>query len=246
MKYVIGLFLAGLPLFKSLRVPVTPEYPVVIELFTSQGCSSCPAADELLNKTIREAEEAGRPVLGLSFHVSYWNYLGWKDPYSSEDFTNRQKNYADALGLGSIYTPQIIVNGESAFVGSDQKALEAAITRGLQESRPYTISAASSFQGHEAAIRYALNHEPNKDVLNIALVESSVENLVPRGENRGKILKHYNVVRKLETRQVSKAGELRISIPPEVKSIQRTSWVLYIQNPTTLKILAAIQLHVTS
>src|SRR5579872_5297720 len=99
--------------------------PVVIELFTSQGCSSCPAADKNLAELIEEAEKKGLPVYGLSFHVDYWNYIGWKDPYSRSEYTARQREYSSFLNSETVYTPQMIVNGEVEFVGSDKKAAEA-------------------------------------------------------------------------------------------------------------------------
>src|SRR6267378_3153420 len=83
---------------------LSAQHPVVIELFTSQGCSSCPAADKNLAELIEAAEKTGQPVYGLSFHVDYWNYIGWKDPYSNPEYTERQRKYAMAMNLESVYT----------------------------------------------------------------------------------------------------------------------------------------------
>jgi hypothetical protein len=99
---------------------------VLIELFTSEGCSSCPPADRLLEKL---AAENNDKVYVLSFHVDYWNYIGWKDPFSQARFSQRQRNYARQFSLESIYTPQMVVNGVAEFVGSDEQKLRAAIAK---------------------------------------------------------------------------------------------------------------------
>ena len=90
---------------------------VVIELFTSEGCSSCPPADKVLSEVIADARKNNKPIYAMSFHVDYWNRLGWKDPYSDFLFTNRQNNYSDVLGEREVYTPQVFVNGKIYFVG---------------------------------------------------------------------------------------------------------------------------------
>ena len=111
----LGLIIAVLPAQAG-------ERPIVVELFTSEGCSSCPPADKLL------AELANRPdILALSFHVDYWDRLGWKDPYSSHQATERQNRYATLLDLASVYTPQIVVDGKWQAVGSDRADIEQAL-----------------------------------------------------------------------------------------------------------------------
>src|SRR6476659_8572322 len=110
----------------------------VIELFTSQGCSSCPAADKLLNEIIEKADQENKPVIGLSYHVSYWNYLGWKDPYSNENYNALQRKYSEAL-QSSVYTPQMIVDGKQEFVGSDQEKAKEAIQHASTKSQDFAI-----------------------------------------------------------------------------------------------------------
>ena len=100
--------------------------PILIELFTSQGCSSCPPADELLRTLGADPQYAGR-IVPLSYHVDYWNYLGWKDPFSKEAWTQRQANYVEAMGGATLYTPQIVVHGRVELVGSKEHALKKAI-----------------------------------------------------------------------------------------------------------------------
>src|SRR6201989_1052779 len=113
------------------------ERPIVVELFTSEGCSSCPPADALL------AELSARPdVLALSFHVDYWDRLGWKDPFSSPDATRRQHGYADLLGLATVYTPQMVVDGRWQAVGSDRNELEQALgsARRIRDGVPVEVA----------------------------------------------------------------------------------------------------------
>src|SRR6266849_11010084 len=113
------------------------ERPIVVELFTSEGCSSCPPADALL------AELAGRPdVLALSFHVDYWDRLGWKDPFSSREATERQNRYATLLDLATVYTPQIVVDGKWQAVGSDRADVERALDLARRNRRegPVTLA----------------------------------------------------------------------------------------------------------
>src|SRR5208282_2701283 len=122
MKIMMAL---GLSLLSIFSYGAQPASPVVVELFTSQGCSDCPAADALISGWGREEFVRGR-VLPLSFDVDYWNYLGWKDVFSLPSYSSRQRRYASALGVG-VYTPQMIVAGRSAFVGSDRtKAAQEA------------------------------------------------------------------------------------------------------------------------
>src|ERR1700685_382630 len=111
---------------------------VLIELFTSEGCSSCPPADALVARI--QEENNNKPVYILSFHVDYWNHLGWKDPFSSAAFSDRQKNYANRLNLQSVYTPQVVVNGQTEFVGSDEDRMKNAIENSLQKKSAVLLS----------------------------------------------------------------------------------------------------------
>ena len=103
------------------------DTPILVELFTSQGCSSCPPADRVLAKLAKEAEAGDLPIVALSFHVDYWNRLGWKDPYSDAAFSQRQRIYASKLPDQRVYTPEIVVNGSSGHVGSRESEVRSAI-----------------------------------------------------------------------------------------------------------------------
>lgn len=212
--------------------------PVIIELFTSQGCSSCPAADKNLTEILQQASKEGKPVFGLSFHVDYWNYIGWKDPYSSKAFTERQRNYAAAMKLQSIYTPQMIVNGKYEFVGSNNDKAEAAIKSALNSNPLYTIVINElTIVGDLLKLTYSIDSDPATEVLNVAVVEKAVENYVARGENQGKKLHHDNVVRAFTTIPLEKQGEIEIRIPALTPG--KSSLVLYIQNKQ-LQVLSAV------
>ena len=209
----------------------------VIELFTSQGCSSCPAADKNLSEIIQRAERDGKPVYGLSFHVDYWNYIGWKDPYSSKEFTERQRKYSKEMGSDGVYTPQMIVNGESEFVGSQKGSAEKAIEEALKKKPSFQILISDlEVIDDRLRLRYTIDRSPGDETLNVAVVERDVENYVARGENSGKTLHHDNVVREFKSFPLQRQSQLEIKIPP--LNSTKTSVILFIQDKRQ-KILSA-------
>ncbi len=207
---------------------LSAQNPVVIELFTSQGCSSCPAADKNLAEIIENAEKNGQQVYGLSFHVDYWNYIGWKDPYSKAEFTERQKKYASINNFESIYTPQMIVNGEIEFVGSDKRTSSNEVDKALQGKMQFQISFKEVKKlSQKFLISYSVNKNPKEETINVALVEKNVGNEVTSGENSGRKLTHRNVVRSFTTLPAQKEGVIEIDIPKETKN---GALILFIQN----------------
>lgn len=175
----------------------------VVELFTSEGCSSCPPADEIVAEV---KKEYGENVYVLSFHVDYWNYLGWKDEFSDRLYSARQQQYASVFKLESIYTPQVIVNGTREFVGSDKSMLEKTITESLRTTanNPIKINAFSK-ENKNVTVNYEANIN-DKTNLNIALIQLHAVSDVKRGENRGRTLKHVNVVRNFKSINLDKTG----------------------------------------
>ncbi|MEO1049234.1 MAG: DUF1223 domain-containing protein [Bacteroidota bacterium] len=225
----------------SIELPTAVEADkfVIIELFTSQGCSSCPAADRLLSQIIDEAQKNDLPIYGLSFHVNYWNYLGWKDPYSSENFTNRQREYASQFRLSSIYTPQMVVNGSSEFVGSNQSAASGQIKNAISQQAKATISLSHlNVKDGVVDFKYDFKGDSENIILNLALVERNLEDDVTRGENRGRKLRHDNVVRELKTIKPSTNGTEQLSIPKGAK-LDDLTVIAYAQQKSDLAIIGA-------
>ena len=181
----------------------------VVELFTSEGCSSCPPADEAMAAVIKQYPAN---VFVLGYHVDYWDQLGWKDAFSNATYTDRQRGYAAALNLNSIYTPQVIVNGQTEFVGSNEAMLNKSIRNELDHHATNTITiTAISKDAATIAVNYNTSH-PGKTTLNIALVQLHAVTVVKRGENQGKNLAHVNVVRDFKkTRDVS--GSISLKLP---------------------------------
>jgi len=218
-----------LTIILSLAMKISfAQNAVVVELFTSQGCSSCPAADKNLADIVEKAEANGQQVIGLSFHVDYWNYIGWKDPYSKAAFTERQKKYAAHLNSESVYTPQMIVNGESEFVGSDKNTSATEITKALSKKNEFQIVLGEiKHNNGKLTVFYSLDKNPMKEMLNIALVEKNTENNVTRGENSGRHLAHRNVVVSFNSAQAQKEGVIEVDLPDGLKS---RILILYLQN----------------
>ncbi len=185
-QVVVGGTSALLAAAAAGRVMAAPS-PVVVELFTSQGCNSCPPADAYL------AELARRPgILALAYHIDYWDQLGWRDPFSSAAATSRQRAYAQALGLHTIYTPQMVINGRIDAVGSDRQQVAAAIAAPVGAAVPVALESgpdalairvgAGTGRGRIWLMEYDLSHETR----------------VRAGENAGRTLVNVNIVRSIE------------------------------------------------
>ena len=181
------------------RATPAPSGVALVELFTSEGCSSCPPADALLERLVHDAEASGRHVLGLSLHVDYWDQLGWRDRFSSAAYTRRQSQYARRFGLKSLYTPEIVVNGDGECVGSDAGAVQAQIERSLSRSSEVAPALSVATSGEEVRVRCAVSHAPKGATLSVAWAQSLAVSSPDAGENGGRTLRHANVVRDLET-----------------------------------------------
>ena len=223
------------------KAGVKPTGVAVVELFTSQGCSSCPSADAILSKIEMAASESKLPIYALSFHVDYWNRLGWNDPYSQAIFTKRQRDYAALGGSQKVYTPQMIVSGRSEFVGSDAAKASAAIAESLHTATPNSVQLQLTRlpNGTTIAVDYKVNGPIDGKVMNLALIQTDVQNSVPRGENSGRTLAHVNVVRAFETLPLTQpTSSVKIKVP-EGLSPANVAIVAYVQDRKTAEITGA-------
>ncbi|MBC7795297.1 MAG: DUF1223 domain-containing protein [Pyrinomonadaceae bacterium] len=211
---------------------------VIVELFTSEGCSSCPPADETLSFIEREQPFANVEVIALSQHVDYWNQLGWKDPFSSQQFSLRQGEYSQHFGKnGSIYTPQMVVDGNREFVGSNMKAAQDAITEAAKNQKGDVLIEVGNVEKDATTANVKLENLPqitkgDSAVLLIAVTENNLANSVSSGENSGRKLAHTAVVRSL-----SNAG----SVNNETKTISSTVQIGKNLKRENVKIVAFVQ-----
>lgn len=177
--------------------------PVIVELFTSEGCSSCPPADKVLAELERAQPVEGAEIIPLSQHVDYWNYIGWSDPFSSELFSARQQAYAPVFRNDGVYTPQMIVDGQAEFVGSNLAKAQTAIARAAKLPKAdVKIGLTREAQTVKLTARVeklpAISDTDTAEVL-LAITENNLASQVVRGENSGRRLPHTAVVRELRS-----------------------------------------------
>jgi hypothetical protein len=190
----------------------TERVPVVIELFTSEGCSSCPPADQLLAEFDHAQPVPGVQLIVLSEHVDYWNSLGWIDPYSAHEFSERQLRYTQALHVPDAYTPQAVVDGRFEAVGNNAPKLQAAIQQARREKKlPLRFAAKRSEKTIHVELQTEQGWPPGAEVF-FAIAEDRVESKVSAGENGGHMLKHTGVVRSLTKASMAAGGEIAMDL----------------------------------
>ncbi len=194
----------------------------LLELFTSEGCSSCPPADALLAKLSDERDR----VFALSFHVDYWDRLGWKDRFSSAAWTARQRAYAERFELSSLYTPQLVVNGSLQIVGSDRTGAERAVRAALANPARVEVAVEAVARGDEVTAQCRVTSPPPHTVLQVAWVDAGESSSPDAGENRGRSLHHVNVVRDLRTLPLEGAFDGVVTVRrPERTAGSVIAWV---------------------
>jgi hypothetical protein len=189
----------------------------VVELFTSEGCSSCPPADGVLAELSRQGKDDGLPVYAIAFHVDYWDDLGWPDRFASPEHTARQFAYGRAFGTRRMYTPQMIVDGSDAFVGSDRGRAFDGVAKALSRRATASVSLHARASGPGAVtVDYAVQGAPAGAVLSIVVVDRSASVAVRAGENAGRTLHHTDTARALATVDLARpAGTQVLQLPSD-------------------------------
>lgn len=217
--------------------------PVLAELFTSEGCSSCPPADALLMKLDRMQPVAGAQIIVLSEHVDYWNYLGWSDPYSSAQFTARQEGYTHAL-FAESYTPQMVIDGRTEVLGSDERAIQSAVSKAAARPKLAVRILAAKRDDNEAVVNISVG--AGKGDVWVAIADDRDQSSVQRGENRGRTLDHVAVVRSLgKVGKVTKAAGLdktvRVPLAAQVEGMRVVVFVAESGGPVTGSAMQELQ-----
>lgn len=236
-KLILFLTISSLPSFVLAQ-----KNFVVVELFTSEGCSSCPPADELLTKVSEQAKATNQNVIPLAFHVDYWNNRGWKDPYSKFQFTTRQENYSRILAEKQVYTPQAVINGKISFTGSKEVVMNEQIQSALKIPADAEVELKIDSTGNDTLyVSYSISKSGSgvNYSLRFALTEDGLTSKIGSGENAGKTLEHNNVVRLFTSVDSPlEAGTNKIPLKG-LKPDQRFRLTAFIQHKQSMKIIGA-------
>ena len=223
----------------SIASAASAQTPVVVELFTSEGCSSCPPADALLVKLSQQGVSNGAPLVLLGEHVDYWNYIGWTDRFSSSQFSQRQSAYGRALSA-NVYTPEMVIDGSTQFVGSDSSEAQRSIAAAAKEAKPAQVTL-----HWEANNRLHITvQSPTGDRGNVLLAttEDGLTTSVEAGENGGRTLHHAAVVRQLRDLGRTDKGvfDANVDVAPHPDwNLAKMKIAVLVQDPSTMKILGA-------
>jgi hypothetical protein len=252
-----GLFsIVAAALALSARGADKPSAPstkpaVLVELFTSEGCSSCPPADQFLAELSTGNFTREAQIIPIALHVDYWNRSGWTDPFSSEKFTQRQQDYARAFHIDQVYTPQMVVDGAEQIVGGDQKAALAAISRAAAATKAkLALEPTVSADGKSLTCKLSLSDLPamarGAADVRVVVTEDDLSRDVLRGENAGRKLQHTAVARSLQliaqldldtARDRAYSGGTKVELQAEWHK-ERLKIVAFVQARQTRRILA--------
>jgi hypothetical protein len=228
MRSLAAVLLCAAPAFAD-----APRVPVLVELFTSEGCSSCPPADALLGRLLRDQPVAGAQIVALSEHVDYWNSLGWKDPFSDASFSERQERYESFVGRSNPYTPQMIVDGRTDVLGSDERGARSAIAAAA--AAPHDMLRLERDKD-SVRIAAALSRTGGVDLL-FAIVEDDLVSKIERGENAGRTVTHWSVVRSFTNLgAVTSAKTVPLRLDPKWRRVRA---VAFAQDRNTGRVVAS-------
>jgi hypothetical protein len=191
--------------------PGVPRKAVVVELFTSEGCSSCPPADELLAHLRQDLSAKNIQVIPLGFHVDYWNSLGWKDRFSSADYSRRQEQYTQSLRVDGPYTPEMVVDGAVEFVGNDAGHAQRSIREAASQPEVATVKISSA--ADQLAVQVKAQGSAKDAQVVLAITEDNLTTQVGSGENGGRTLHHAAVVRELRQLGRLHEGSFEANVP---------------------------------
>lgn len=235
MKPVLLTLIILQLLFSSPNLFPDPQksetYPpvIVMELFTSQGCSSCPPADELMT-AVKNSSKTN--VIALSYHVDYWNYIGWKDPFSKSEYSDKQRKYGSKFNSSSIYTPQLVVNGEMHFVGSNQSKMNNAISNFGKKSAQNQVEIFNVVKSKDKIdFEFEIKGSTEKKKIRIVLVIEERITEINRGENRNRTLKNTNIVITESLSSIDKiSGKSQIEVPDMVYAKDDLKLIVIVQD----------------
>jgi hypothetical protein len=237
MKALLRLILAGVVLACSFA-GAAAQGPVVVELFTSEGCSSCPPADSVLRELSRQPAGSTPQVVLLGEHVDYWNYIGWTDRFSSPQFSQRQSDYARAFHLSGGYTPQMVIDGQVQFVGNDPTEVWRKIEAATKDPKP--VQVALQWQGNNLQINLTVPPGTARGKVLLAVTEDGLSTQVEAGENGGRTLHHAAVVRQLRELGTSDKKTIETTVAPARDwNAAQLKVAILVQDPDTKKILGA-------
>ena len=232
MLYRLSLMFALLMFPFVAKAEIKPV--VLVELYTSQGCSSCPPADALLQQLAERSD-----VLPLALHVDYWDYIGWKDAFAKPEFTKRQKQYARVMQAKSIFTPQAIINGAVSVVGSNKGAMEAGIAAEAKNLAPITLSAA--YKGEQWELRFTNSNRALNQRVAVTFVQFKphADVSIKAGENAGRLLRYAQIVTGLT---VIDRRALSSSWVNYAKFPKNGNYAVFIQSEDTGRVLSSYRI----
>lgn len=235
------------PAFSQVgKLPPKQYQPtVLVELYSSEGCSSCPFADEFLKELIHISDSSKTPVYAIDFHVDIWNRSGWVDPFSDSSYSMRQQEYVFRKKLTSMYTPMVFVNGsDKEFAGGDKRGIGRAIQETLQRpSNHYLRSGATGIPNEDSIfVAYQIWGDIDSFDLKVAMVQKEINSLVKGGENMGLTLHHHNTVRKLISYPLTgNEGRVKFPLNRELDP-SNLRMVVFLQHKRTWRIVATDQM----